>query len=240
MENICNKFNSAADRVVKAKCGHTQEFTFSDVVSRILLDTFSPIDKMFPEIRSRSTIGVMLNKCFPGKQIRSQNWYSYVLLSINKKKCTKCFNILDTCMFYGDSASMCKLCEKSKYEIYYINNKEKVNLRNREYNIANNDAAREQKREYYQGHKAESKARNIQRTLSIKSATPSWANMSKMNKIYGSRNYDEHVDHIIPIQGELVCGLHCEHNLQYLSISENISKSNKFNIDDHIHELPYF
>lgn len=39
------------------------------------------------------------------------------------------------------------------------------------------------------------------------------------------------VDHIIPLQGELVSGFHCPENLQVITASENASKKNKFEME---------
>ena len=71
----------------------------------------------------------------------------------------------------------------------------------------------------------------------IKLATPKWANLEKIDEIYnqkiqlnnGSNLY--HVDHIIPLNHPLVCGLHVESNLRIISKNDNEKKNNRFAIN---------
>lgn len=58
--------------------------------------------------------------------------------------------------------------------------------------------------------------------------TPKWANIEKIKEIYKLCPEGFHVDHIIPLQGIHVSGLHVENNLQYLSAHDNLVKHNKF------------
>ncbi len=58
--------------------------------------------------------------------------------------------------------------------------------------------------------------------------TPSWADLDKIKEIYKSCPIGYHVDHIVPLNGDFVSGLHVEHNLQYLPAIDNCKKSNKF------------
>lgn len=57
-------------------------------------------------------------------------------------------------------------------------------------------------------------------------ATPPWVDKNKIKQIYERRKVNEHVDHIIPLKGRNVCGLHVHYNLQILSAKENIKKGN--------------
>lgn len=66
------------------------------------------------------------------------------------------------------------------------------------------------------------------RALRIK-ATPIWADMEKIKKIYIEAIKNKMVvDHIIPLKSKYVCGLHVENNLQLLIAEENSKKNNKF------------
>ncbi len=62
--------------------------------------------------------------------------------------------------------------------------------------------------------------------------TPKWADITSIAEFYLNCPAGYHVDHIIPLQGDIVCGLHVITNLQYLPASDNLSKSNKFTILD--------
>lgn len=64
---------------------------------------------------------------------------------------------------------------------------------------------------------------------------PEWADHQKIQLVYKqarilSKLLGEpcHVDHIIPLQGKTVSGLHIHTNLQILLGKENLQKSNKF------------
>ena len=60
-------------------------------------------------------------------------------------------------------------------------------------------------------------------------ACPVWADRNEIKIIYAkARELGLTVDHVIPLQGKTVSGLHVPDNLQLLERRANISKSNKF------------
>lgn len=59
-------------------------------------------------------------------------------------------------------------------------------------------------------------------------ATPSWADLSAIQRIYAdAKAKGLSVDHIVPLRSDLVCGLHVANNLQLLTKSANSRKSNR-------------
>lgn len=61
-----------------------------------------------------------------------------------------------------------------------------------------------------------------------KGAVPKWADRKKIYEIYKSCPRGMRVDHIFPLNGELVSGLHVAENLQWLPRLEDNNKGNKF------------
>lgn len=71
-------------------------------------------------------------------------------------------------------------------------------------------------------------ARTNKRRANKLHATPSWADLDAIKEFYKNCPEGKSVDHIIPLQGKKVCGLHVLENLQYLCKKENSRKHNKF------------
>ena len=75
--------------------------------------------------------------------------------------------------------------------------------------------------------KAKMNANSNRRRAKKLNAIVAWTNIEKIKEIYKNCPKGYHVDHIIPLQGKNVSGLHVENNLQYLTATQNISKGNK-------------
>lgn len=82
----------------------------------------------------------------------------------------------------------------------------------------------ETRKDYQREYRAGMRAKKLDRT-------PSWANLDKIKEIFKNCPKGYHIDHIIPLQGKLVSGLHVENNLQYLTGEENLKKQNKYTIE---------
>jgi len=128
---------------------------------------------------------------------------------------------------------------------YYQANKEGVAARSKAYYQANKEAGTTYRKAYYQANK-EGVAACIKtwrkanphvvsalvakRRCSKLQRTPAWAKGDpRIKEIYRqAKLWGMHVDHVIPLQGKLVSGLHCWENLQLMHGSENSSKGNHF------------
>ena len=119
-------------------------------------------------------------------------------------------------------------------EIYW-KDVEKNRARNREYHRAKAEEMRLRWKQWAGANAGRLRAIRAQRRAAELFATPAWADLSEIAAIYAEARRLEmgdgvkrHVDHIVPLQGKAVCGLHIAVNLQILTATENLSKSNRW------------
>jgi hypothetical protein len=65
-------------------------------------------------------------------------------------------------------------------------------------------------------------------TSRLRKATPKWTDKTEIRAFYESKPEGYEVDHVVPIRGKNVCGLHVPDNLQYLTAEANRTKSNSW------------
>lgn len=123
---------------------------------------------------------------------------------------------------------------------WHNNNKERSKARQAEYYKANSDSLKLQAAEYRRSHPEARKAMHAQQRVAKLQRTPAWADQKAVNQVYydceeinlaaATAGCSEFfvVDHIIPLQGKLVSGLHISSNLQIITANANAEKSNKF------------
>lgn len=143
---------------------------------------------------------------------------------------------------YSNRAIRCAGCakikEKELKKKYVLENKEKV--------LQTKAKTREKMRlsgktkTWKQRNRSKLVADARKRKIQKFQATPKWADNKYIEDLYSNCREAEsvfarvgltkkfHVDHIVPLRGKSVCGLHCEDNLQILLDSDNLSKKNLF------------
>lgn len=114
---------------------------------------------------------------------------------------------------------------------------EKARQKNREYARQNPDAAKLRAVEYARSlesnpekrmrHVKGRRANAVRYKLALRNRTPAWADLPAIQEFYRQCPEGYEVDHVIPLRGRLVSGLHVLNNLQYLPMKKNREKGNK-------------
>lgn len=121
------------------------------------------------------------------------------------------------------------LCIRHYNNIIYKKTPNGIKVRheqNKRYRERNRDRLRERSRTFRRTDKgkAYSTKASKKRRDRIRQATPKWADKASIINYIKNCPLGFQVDHIIPIAGKIICGLHVLENLQYLPESGNKRK----------------
>lgn len=159
------------------------------------------------------------------------------------KTCSKCKVCKSQSDFPADRqkkdglSTQCKDCRNKKFRQYYNANKDKVNASNLQRYYLNHEENKRKCLEYYYNNKDVVFNNCAKRRAAKVSSIPDWVDLNhrdRIKSIYSTcRKVSEitkiphHVDHIVPLQNDNVCGLHVWWNLRIIPAKDNLTKGNR-------------
>jgi hypothetical protein len=120
---------------------------------------------------------------------------------------------------------------QESYEKHYEKNANKYLENAKRWSSENPEKRKEIEKRYSKRNPGAKAARTASYRARKKQAQPNWLTekqLEQIKQIYIDRPAGHHVDHIVPIAGDNVCGLHVPWNLAYLPEYQNESKGNRF------------
>ena len=229
------------------KYGGRREILFAELISALIDGGSIPqaakiLDITEPTLESQ--MYKYIRKLLPEKKV-SEKWSLSLLRTIEYKKCYKCNKVDHKDTFVNSLTNyICKTCSATEGLEQRNKDREKYRLASQEYREANKEKLYEyyhtdnyltHKKEYREANRGLIMAGNAKRRAALIQATRKYdyGEQEEIDIINFYSNCPDgmHVDHIVPLQNNLVCGLHNIHNLQYLLAKDNLSKGNKFNIE---------
>lgn len=144
--------------------------------------------------------------------------------------------------------SECRKCTNKRASAYRESNREKLREYKRKWRETSSRAinekhcpsqkpelVRERSSRWQKDNPDKAYVRNSKRRADKLAATVKWANKDAIALLFRKAKQMTldtgtawHVDHIVPLRSPIVCGLHCEANLQVITGEENCSKKNRY------------
>lgn len=132
----------------------------------------------------------------------------------------------------------CKPCQQEKRKISDQKYKEDRNASARQWRIENRGAHLATLKRYRTNRQPVRTALQVKRKAAKLQRTPAWLtdfdllHIQCLYQVAAMRTresgYEWHVDHVIPLQGKTVSGLHVPLNLRVIPAADNLQKSNKY------------
>jgi len=157
--------------------------------------------------------------------------------------CSRCNQEKEVSAFYltskGKPASVCAECSKLKMRNRTLEEKRAARLKEK-INGSRNKGSPESNRKCVARYRLKNpgKVANQRKAYKLRSIkqTPKWADSEATNAIYElaaqlrkeQPEFDWHVDHVVPLRGKNVSGLHIHTNLQIIPGKVNMKKKNKW------------
>lgn len=128
------------------------------------------------------------------------------------------------------ASKTCVTCALDRLRKYQDDNRETIRARNNRWYHDNPEKRRKGATTWQKNNPGRVNAATAKRRAARLSATPAWLTAEQLAQIrwfYDNCPKGWEVDHIVPLQGENVCGLHVPWNLQHLPARVNKSKGNR-------------
>jgi hypothetical protein len=133
----------------------------------------------------------------------------------------------------AQAAYLSRLATDPAYEAQNEARKQKAVARSAAWQKANPEKVKQHAKTGRQRHPEKGVAKVQRRNAMKLQAVPVWANLDAIERHYANARYltevtgcQHHVDHIIPLRGNNVCGLHVENNLRAIPHFLNTRKGN--------------
>lgn len=107
---------------------------------------------------------------------------------------------------------------------------DKVREYRRLYYQENNERLREYRKNYIKENPWFNRAASSRKRALIRERMPAWADIEELKMFYKNCPEGMVVDHVVPLKGKNISGLHIASNLQYLAPGDNTKKSNKYDV----------
>jgi len=122
---------------------------------------------------------------------------------------------------------------KANRDAYRLANRDAAIARSAAWRAANAEKERIRSAAWSANNSDRKRAATAKRRAALLRAIPSWASMEDIHSFYRlaarltrETGIKAHVDHVVPLQSPLVCGLHCAANMTILPESLNKRKGN--------------